>query len=90
VVRKRAVVPMTPETVERIRRAMLEASPTRGARDATLVSILGYPGMRPEEALALECRHPGERTILVEHKISRLASRRCHGRSRRVGKSCEA
>jgi len=70
VVRKRAVVPLTPEAVERIRRAMLQASPTRGVRDATLVSILGYTGMRPEEALALECRHPGERTILVEQKIS--------------------
>jgi integrase len=70
VVRKRAVVPLTPETVERIRRAMLKASPTRGVRDATLVSILGYTGMRPEEALALECCHLGERTILVEQKLA--------------------
>jgi integrase len=68
--RKRAVVPLTPEKVERIRQAMLEMNPTRGIRDATIVSILAYTGMRPEEALALECRHPAECTILVEQKIS--------------------
>jgi integrase len=70
VTRKRAVVPMTPETVEKIRRAMLQLNPTRGVRDATLVSIGAYTGMRPEEVLALECQHPGEKTILVEQKVS--------------------
>lgn len=61
---------MTPETVEKIRRAMLQLNPTRGVRDATLVSIGAYTGMRPEEVLALECQHPGEKTILVEQKVS--------------------
>jgi integrase len=68
--RQRAIVPMTPETVERIRAAMMELEPRRGVRDATLVSILGYTGMRPEDALALEKRHPQEATILVEQKVS--------------------
>jgi integrase len=68
--RQRAIVPMSPETVEKIRRAMLELDPRRGIRDATLVSILGYTGMRPEDALALERRHPQEATILVEQKVS--------------------
>jgi integrase len=68
--RKRAVIPITTETVERIRRAMLMADPERGLRDATIVSILGYTGMRPEEVLALECDHPKEKTILVEQKVS--------------------
>lgn len=68
--RKRAVVPLTPAAVERIRRAMLLADPERGLRDATIVSILGYTGMRPEEVLALECDHPKEKTILVEQKVS--------------------
>jgi len=68
--RKRAIVPLTPAAVERIRQAMLRADPTRGIRDATIVSILGYTGMRPEEVLALECDHPKEKTILVEQKVS--------------------
>ena len=68
--RKRAVVPMTPETVERIRAAMVELDARRGVRDATLVSILAYTGMRPEDALALEERHPQQATILVEQKVS--------------------
>jgi integrase len=73
--RKRAIVPLSIEVVERIRAHMLSVQargqdPLRGIRDATLVSILGYTGMRPEEAIALECRHPGENTILVEQKVS--------------------
>jgi integrase len=68
--RQRAIVPMTPETVEKIRRAMMELEPRRGVRDATLVSIMGYTGMRPEDALALEKRHPQQATILVEQKVS--------------------
>jgi hypothetical protein len=73
--RKRAVVPLSIEVVERIRAHMLSTEargqdPLRGIRDATIVSILGYTGMRPEEVIALECQHPGENTILVEQKVS--------------------
>lgn len=37
--------------------------------DATLVSVIAYAGLRcPEEALALEWRHVGGRTLLVEQR----------------------
>jgi integrase len=35
---------------------------------ATLVSLIAYEGLRPEEALALEDRHAGKGTILIEQK----------------------
>jgi integrase len=65
--RRRAVVPLAPETIEAIRAHLLD----RGHRDgATLVSLLGYAGLRPEEALALQWRHVRERTLLVEQAVS--------------------
>ena len=39
-------------------------------RDATLVCMLAYAGLRPGEALALEWRHIRERTILVEQALA--------------------
>jgi integrase len=39
-------------------------------RDATLLVLLGYAGVRPQEALALEWRHVRERTLLVERALS--------------------
>ena len=36
--------------------------------DATLVSLLAYSGLRPQEALAIEWRHIRARTIVVEQK----------------------
>ena len=39
-------------------------------RDATLISLLAYAGLRPGEALALEWRHVRERTILVEQAVA--------------------
>jgi integrase len=60
-------VPLAPETIEAIRRHLL----VHGHRDgATLVSLLGYAGLRPEEALALQWRHVRERTLLVEQAVS--------------------
>jgi integrase len=35
---------------------------------AMLVSLLAYEGLRPEEALALEERHAGRTTLLIEQK----------------------
>ena len=49
--RERAVVPLPPAQIERLRRHLLGES---RLRDATLVSLLAYAGLRPEEALALE------------------------------------
>jgi integrase len=65
--RRRAVLPLAPQAIEAIRGHMLD----RGRRDgATLVSLLGYAGLRPEEALALQWRHVRERTVLIEQAVS--------------------
>jgi integrase len=65
--RDRAVVPLPPQTVEALRAHLLNAG---GLRDATLVSVLAYAGLRPGEALALQWRHVRERTILVERALT--------------------
>jgi integrase len=49
-------------------RAKLRAE--KRMRDATLVCVLAYAGLRPGEALALEWRHVRERTILVEQAVA--------------------
>src|SRR4051812_41443038 len=36
-----------------------------GARDATLISVLAYAGLRPGEALRLHWKHVGDRTLTV-------------------------
>jgi integrase len=65
--RVHAVVPLAPETVEVIRDWLLHQ---RLVRDATLVSVLAYAGLRPGEALALTWAHVRERTLLVERAVS--------------------
>jgi integrase len=65
--RARAVVPLAPETIEVIRDWLLRQ---RLVRDATLVSVLAYAGLRPGEALALTRAHVRERTLLVESAVS--------------------
>ncbi len=61
--RARSVRPLPPETVERLRTRLLEAD---RLRDATLVSVPAYAGVRPGEALALAWEHVGDRVLLVE------------------------
>jgi integrase len=61
------VVPLAPETVEAIREWLLRR---RLVRDATLISVLAYAGLRPGEALALTWAHVRERTLLVESAVS--------------------
>src|SRR3954454_3784631 len=62
-----AVEAIPPERIEVMRALLLE----RGrVCDATLVSVLAYAGLRPQEALALEWRHVRERTLLVERALS--------------------
>jgi integrase len=61
--RRRAVRAVPPAVIEQIRRALLADD---RARDATLVSVLAYAGLRPGEALALMWQDVGQRTILVE------------------------
>lgn len=53
--------------VEKMRAGLRARSRTR---DATLVCVLAYAGLRPGEALALEWRHIRERTILVEQAVT--------------------
>ena len=65
--RKRTIKPLRPIDVEALRRQMLLNS-DHGLLDATLVSVLAYAGLRPEEALALEYQHVCKTTILVEQK----------------------
>jgi integrase len=60
---KKEVRPLAPATVEALR---AKASP----RDATLISVLAYSGLRPQEALALRWGDIRERTILVERAVS--------------------
>jgi len=63
----RAVEPLPPVVVERIRGWLL----SRGQlRDATLVSLLAYAGLRPGEALALTWGHVRDRTLLIERAVS--------------------
>jgi integrase len=55
----RSVKPLPPATVEAIRKRLR-------LRDATLVSVLAYAGLRPSEALGLRWQAIRERTLLVE------------------------
>jgi integrase len=55
---KREVRPLPPATVEAMRAAC-------ELRDATLISVLAYAGLRPGEALGLRWQHVGERTLTV-------------------------
>lgn len=78
-----AVQAIPPSLIEVIRATLLAES---RLRDATLLVVLGYAGMRPQEALALEWRHARERTLLVERALSdgqlkALKNRRQPGRS---------
>ena len=65
--RTRAVRPLAPLEVERLRAWLLDNC---GLRGATLVSVLAYSGVRPQEALALRWRSIGERTLLVEQAVA--------------------
>jgi integrase len=51
--RKKDIRPLLPAEVETIRAAMLARQTEHAVRDATLVSVLAYAGLRPGEALRL-------------------------------------
>ena len=55
----RRVRPLSPATIERMRAEL-------PLRDATIVSLLGYAGLRPSEALGLRWLHIRNHTLLVE------------------------
>jgi integrase len=60
---RREVRPLAPGTVEALRAAS-------GERDAALISVLAYAGLRPQKALALSWAHVRDRTLLVERAAS--------------------
>ena len=68
--RRDEVRPLAPETVERMRSATLTGSGSQPLRDATLLSVLAYAGLRPGEALGLRWGDVRDGTILVQRSIS--------------------
>ena len=65
--RERAVVCLAPAEVEAIRAHLIERDQLYAA---TIVSLVAYQGLRvPEEVLALEVRHVGRNTVLVEQRL---------------------
>lgn len=61
--RRAEIRPLAPSTIERMRAV---SSP----RDAMLLSLLAYAGLRPGEALALQWSDVRENTILVQRAVS--------------------
>jgi integrase len=61
--RRDEVQALSPATVEAMRAAL-------GVRDAALLSVLAYAGLRPGEALGLRWGDIRERTILIQRSIS--------------------
>ena len=61
--RRQEVRPLAPTVIEAMRAAS-------DARDAMLISVLAYAGLRPGEALALQWRDIREQTILIERAVS--------------------
>ena len=64
--RERVVRPLAPMTVETMRRDLIDR---KRERDAVLLCVLAYAGVRPSEALALRFGDVGERTLLVERSL---------------------
>lgn len=62
-----AVQAISPALIELMRARLLDQD---RLRDATLLAVLAYAGLRPQEALALEWRQVRERTLLVERALS--------------------
>jgi integrase len=62
-----AVEAIPPRLIEAMRARLLDEN---RRRDATLLVVLAYAGLRPQEALALEWRHVREHTLLIERALS--------------------
>lgn len=62
-----AITPLAPEVVERIRATLLDQG---RVQDATLVSVLAYAGVRPQEAVALRWRNVRKNTLLIEQAVA--------------------
>jgi integrase len=82
--RARAIPSIGPRVVEAMRADLR----TRGRmRDAALVVLLAYAGLRPGEALGLEWRHVRARTLVIEQAVSdgRVRGLKNRRRPRAVG-----
>lgn len=64
------VRPLAPPTIERMRAHLLANGSENPMRDATLISILAYAGLRPGETLALRWGDVRTKTILVQRAVS--------------------
>ena len=75
------VRPLAPVRVEAMRTAV-------GPRDAALLSVLAYAGLRPQEARGLRWAHVGERTLVVNAPKTRQRRQRTTARAagRRPGR----
>jgi integrase len=62
-----AVQAIPPSAIEVMRARLLADGKLR---DGTLLVVLAYAGLPPQEALALEWRHVRERTLVVERAVS--------------------
>jgi integrase len=62
--RQRAIRPLAPATIERMRALVLARD---RPRDAALLSLLAYAGLRPGEAFAVRWDCVGDRALIVEH-----------------------
>jgi integrase len=68
--RQTDIRPLWPDETEAIRKAMLARQTPHALRDATLVSVLAYAGLRPGEALGLTWENIGTDSIRVERAVS--------------------
>ncbi|MGH2450281.1 MAG: tyrosine-type recombinase/integrase [Candidatus Limnocylindria bacterium] len=74
--RARKVVPIAPEVVEDLRAHLLTARPHVGVRDATIVSVIAYGGLRTfSELWPLEFSDIGEKTLRVHDSSKTHESR---------------
>jgi integrase len=76
--REREIIVLVPLEVERLRLDLLTKDREgRGSRDATLISLLAYAGLRPwSEAVRLQWRAIGKRTVQVWAPKTRRSRRR--------------
>ena len=65
--RTRAIRPLAPTDVEKIRKALLDDG---NDLNATLIAVLAYAGLRPGEALGLRWHDIRENTLLVERSVA--------------------
>ena len=65
--RRRFITPASPLAVERLRALLLREG---RVRDATLVSVLAYAGLRPGEAMGLRWTDVGNGRLLVERAVA--------------------